>query len=239
MACPALFLKTGIMLKLLFYDIDIQWRSGYWSVYCIMGLLYILILLNIPINIREEAAVGIIFMDTSVLGLIFVGALVLFEKQQGVLQSMAVTPLKLNTYIFSKTLSLTFLSTVISSVIWIFSLWSFKGYGFILSGVILSSVVFTIFGLGFSSGVKSFNQYLARIFIGSLIFSFPVLPFIIFPEMIWLIIFPTNAALDLFLQVSAESFSIIQVFDILILVIWIFIMLLFARKQFKKNNLFV
>lgn len=227
------------MLKLLVYDINIQWRSGYWSVYSIMGLLYILILLNIPVNIRDEAAVAIIFMDTSVLGLIFVGALVLFEKQQGVLQSMTVTPLKLNTYIFSKVLSLTLLSTVISTVIWIVPLWSLKGYGYILSGVILSSFVFTVFGLGFSSGVNSFNQYLARIFIGSLIFSLPVLPFIIFPEMVWLIVFPANAALDLFLQVSEGSFSLIQIIDIILLVIWIFIMLSFARKQFKKNNLFV
>lgn len=227
------------MLKLLVYDINIQWRSGYWSVYGIMGILYIIILLNVPINIRDEAAVGIIFMDTSVLGLIFVGALVLFEKQQGVLQSMTVTPLKLNTYIFSKVISLTLLSTVVSTIIWIIPLWSLKGYGYILSGVILSSVVFTIFGLGFSSGVNSFNQYLARIFVGSLIFSFPVFPYIIFPEMIWLIIFPTNAALDLFLQVSKGSFTIIQIIDIILLVIWIFVMLLFARKQFKKNNLFI
>jgi fluoroquinolone transport system permease protein len=227
------------MLKLLIYDIDIQWRSGYWSVYGAMGLIYILILFNVPVNIRDVAAVSLIFMDTSVLGLIFVGALVLFEKQQGVLQSMSVTPLKLNTYIFSKVLSLTFLSIVISSVIWIIPMWSFKGFGYIFSGVILSSVVFTIFGLGFSSGVTSFNQYLARVFIGSLIFSIPVLPFLFFPEMAWLIIFPTNAALDLFLQVSGKSFSIIQIFDIVLLVIWIFIMLAFARKQFKKNNIFV
>ncbi|HAM10367.1 MAG: hypothetical protein A2X05_12790 [Bacteroidetes bacterium GWE2_41_25] len=227
------------MLKLLIYDINIQWRSGYWSVYSIMGLLYILILLNIPINIRDEAAVGIIFMDTSVLGLIFVGALVLFEKQQGVLQSMSVTPLKLNTYIYSKVLSLTLLSTVVSSLIWIVPLWSLKGYGFILSGVVLSSIVFTIFGLGFSSGVITFNQYLARIFMGSLIFSIPVFPFLIYPEMVWLIIFPTNAALDLFLQISKGSYSIIQFIDIILLVIWIFIMMIFARKQFRKNNLFI
>jgi fluoroquinolone transport system permease protein len=227
------------MLKLLKYDIDIQWRSGYWSVYSIMGFLYILILLNIPISIRDEAAIAIIFMDTSVLGLIFVGALVLFEKQQGVLQSMSVTPLKLNTYICSKVLSLTLLSLVISSLIWIIPLRTLQGYGYILSGVALSSVVFTIFGLGFTSGVTSFNQYLARIFMGSLIFSLPVFPFILFPEMSWLIIFPTNAALDLFLQTLNGTFSIIQIIDILFLVIWTFIMMIFARKQFKKNNLFV
>lgn len=233
------FQRTSIMLKLLLYDINIQWRNGYWGAYGIIGFLYIIILLNIPVNIRGLVAVGLIFMDTSVLGLVFVGALVLFEKQQGVLQSMSVTPLKLNIYIFSKVISLTMLSIAVSSLIWIIPLWSLKGYGLILCGVVLSSVVFTIFGLGFSSGVVSFNQYLARIFTGSLIFSLPVIPYIIFPKMVWLILFPTNAALDLFLKIAEGAYSAIQIVDIIILIIWIFIMMIFARRQFNKNNLFI
>lgn len=88
------------MLKLFKYDISIQLRSGYWTVYGIIGLIYILILVNLPVNIRDDVAIFLIFSDTSVLGLIFVGALVLLEKQQGVLQSLSVTPLKLTDYLF-------------------------------------------------------------------------------------------------------------------------------------------
>ncbi|HUX96507.1 MAG TPA: hypothetical protein VMV47_12315 [Bacteroidales bacterium] len=227
------------MLKLVLYDINIQWRSGYWTVYSVIGLLYIIILLNIPLNIRDEVAVGLIYIDTSVLGLTFVGALVLFERQQGVLQSISVTPLRLNIYLLSKVFSLTLLSAVISSLIWVIPLWTLKGYVVIFTGVILSSVVFTIFGLGFSAGVGSFNQYLARVFLGSMIFSLPVIPFLFFQEMKWLIIFPTNSALDLFLSISRGYFNIVQVTDILLLILWIFVMIKFAQRQFRKHNLFL
>lgn len=227
------------MLKLLKYDLNIQIRSGYWTVYSVIALVYILIMVNLPLNIRDEVAVGLIYMDTSVLGLIFVGALVLLEKQQGVLQSLSVTPLSLNNYLFSKAISLTILSAVISSLLWIIPLWSFSGYGFILSGVVLSSLAFTLFGLGFAAGAGSFNQFLARIFVGTMVFSLPVLPMIFLPTMKWLIFLPSNAALDLFIRVTKDSFSFVQLLDLLILIIWIFILQIFAEKQFIKHNLFL
>jgi fluoroquinolone transport system permease protein len=227
------------MLKLFKYDLNIQLRSGYWTVYGVIGLLYIVILVNLPIDIRDEVAVALIFMDTSVLGLIFVGALVLLEKQQGVLSSMSVTPLNPDKYLFSKALSLTLLSSVVSSLIWIIPLWSFKAYGLILPGVIFSSVCFTLFGLGFSAGAGSFNQFIARIMLGSLILTLPLLPMIFIPGTGWLVFLPTNAALDLFLKIISGSFSLFQILDLAILVIWIFIFRLFAQKQFKRNNLFL
>jgi fluoroquinolone transport system permease protein len=227
------------MLKLLKYDLNIQLRSGYWTVYGILGVIYILILVNLPPGIRDDVAVALIFTDTSVLGLIFVGALVLLEKQQGVLMSLSVTPLKLNNYLFSKVISLTILSAVISSMLWIVPQWSLKGYSLLLPCVILSSLVFTMFGIGFAAGAESFNQFLARVFLGSLIFSLPVIPIFLFPDAGWLIFLPTNAAMDLFIRITKGTFSVIQLLDLLILIIWVFIMTLFAQKQFHKHNLFL
>jgi fluoroquinolone transport system permease protein len=228
-----------MMLKLLKYDINIQLRSGYWTVYGVIALVYILVLVNLPLNIRDEVAIGLIYMDTSVLGLIFVGALVLLENQQGVLNSLSVTPVSINKYLFSKALSLTLLSALISSLLWIIPLWSFKGYGFILSGVVLSSIAFTLFGLGFAAGASSFNQFLARIFIGAMVFSLPVLPMVFLPNTGWLIFLPSNAALDLFIRVTKDSFSVVQLLDVMILIIWIFILRIFAEKQFIRHNLFL
>lgn len=227
------------MLKLLKYDLNIQMRSGYWTVYGVIALIYILIMINLPLNIRDEVAVALIYMDTSVLGLIFVGALVLLEKQQGVLKSLSVTPLSINKYLFSKAISLTILSSVISSILWIIPLWSFNGYEFILSGVLLSSIAFTLFGLGFAAGAETFNQFLARIFIGSMVFSLPVFPMVFLPNTGWLIFLPSNAALDLFIRVTKGTFSPLQLLDLFVLVIWILILRVFAAKQFKRHNLFI
>ncbi len=227
------------MLNLLKYDLNIQIRCGYWTAYGVIAVLYILVIANLPAGIRDEVAVALIFMDTSVLGLIFVGALVLLEKQQGVIKSLSVTPLNPDSYLFAKTLSLTMLSAFVSSLIWIIPRMSFDGTIVILAGVILSSVVFTLFGLGFAAGADSFNQFLARIFLGTIIFSLSVIPVFIFQNTNWLLFLPTNAALDIFISVTKGSFSVLQILDITVLVIWILIMKLFARKQFNKHNMFL
>jgi fluoroquinolone transport system permease protein len=190
-------------------------------------------------SVREEASVILIFSDTSVLGLIFVGAIVLLEKQQGVLQSMSVTPLRLETYLFSKVFSLTLLSSIVSSLIWIVPRFSFDGYFILLAGVILSSIVFTMFGIGLSAGVNSFNQFLARVIVGSLALSLPVVPMFVLTKTGYLLFLPTNAAVDLFLRITKESFLYIQLIDLLVLACWAYLMTLFAKRKFKNNNLFI
>lgn len=227
------------MLTLFKYDINVQLRSGYWTVYGILGIIYILILVNLPLEIREKAAIFIVISDTSVLGLIIVGAIILFEKQQGVLMTICITPLKLNTYLWSKVLSLTLLSLIVSSLIWIIPLWSFSGYLILLSGVILSSIVHIMFGIGFTAGVDSFNQFMARVIIGTLLLSIPVFPMFLLPNTGWLIVLPMNAAADLFYRLAMGSSSFVQIVDILILFVWIFIMRLFAQWQFRKHGLFI
>ncbi len=227
------------MLTLFKYDINVQLRSGYWTVYGIIGLIYILILVNLPLNVRDKVAIYCIISDTSVLGLVFVGALVLLEKQQGVLMSLSVTPLRLNTYLFSKALSLTLLSAIVSSIIWIVPMWSFSGYAIIISGVVLSSIVHVLFGLGFSAGADSYNQFMARVILGSLLLTVPVVPMLLMPGAGWLIILPMNAAFDLFYRLAMQTSSPLQAADIFILIIWIFIMRWFAYKQFIKHSLFL
>ena len=227
------------MLTIFKYDINVQLRSGYWTVYGIIGIIYILVLVNLPINIRDKVAIFCILSDTSVLGLIIVGAIVLLEKQQGVLMSLSVTPLKLNTYLFSKVLSLTLLSVIVSSLIWIIPLWSFRGYLIILTGVILSSMIHIMFGLGFSAGANSFNQFVARVILGSMLLALPVLPMFLVPKTGWLIVLPMNAAVDLFYRLAIGTSSFMQLVDILILVGWILIMRLFAQRQFIKHSLLI
>lgn len=227
------------MLALFKYDINVQMRSGYWTVYGIIGLIYILILINLPVGIRDKVAIFLVLSDTSVLGLIIVGAIVLLEKQQGVLMSLSVTPLNLNTYLYSKVLSLTLLSVLVSSLIWIIPIWSFRGYGIILPGIILSSMVHIMFGLGFSAGVSSFNQFMARVILGSLLLSVPVIPMFLLPGTGWLIVLPMNAAADLFYRLAMGNSSVMQLVDILILFVWIYIMRLFAQRQFRKHSLII
>ena len=58
----------------------------------------------------EKLLVLIIFNDPALLGFLFVGVMVLFEKNENTLQALSVTPINISSYILSKSFSLTVVS---------------------------------------------------------------------------------------------------------------------------------
>ncbi|MCK5691528.1 MAG: hypothetical protein KAI08_01735, partial [Bacteroidales bacterium] len=80
------------MKLLLKKEITLQWRQGFWLVYFVFTAIYVTVLLNLPEKNRMLVSLILILSDTTMLGIIFIGALVLLEKQQAVIQSLFVTP---------------------------------------------------------------------------------------------------------------------------------------------------
>ena len=79
------------MKELLKKDITLQWRQGFWLIYFVVSAIYILVLLNVPMEKRMMVSLILILTDTTILGVLFVGALVLLEKQQAIIHSLFVT----------------------------------------------------------------------------------------------------------------------------------------------------
>ena len=105
------------MNTLLKKEITLQWRQGFWLVYFVFTAIYIIVLLNLPEKSRMLVSLILILTDTTMLGVIFIGALVLLEKQQSVIQSLFVPPLKPAQYIWSKTLSLTLIAVTMGVLV--------------------------------------------------------------------------------------------------------------------------
>ena len=225
------------MKQLLKYDITLQWRQGFWLVYFIVSLVFLVILFSIPQHYRLPATIYILLSDTSVLGATFIGALILLEKQQNVLQSLFVTPLSLRHYLISKALSLTCLIFCMSLVIYLPVNAPGWHYVPVLFTTIVSSVIFTFLGMGVSARVRTVNQYLGGVIGLSMIIVIPVIPFIIFDYTEYLIVFPLNAALDMMISVIESSWTFINVIESIILVVWAFIGYCFAYQQFNRHVL--
>ncbi|MCB0553945.1 MAG: hypothetical protein KDD02_10365, partial [Phaeodactylibacter sp.] len=71
---------------------------------------YVLILLNLPDGQYGWLTVFLIFNDPMGLGLMFIGALYLFEKNENTLQALSVTPLRAWQYLASKTITLSLIA---------------------------------------------------------------------------------------------------------------------------------
>jgi len=92
----------------------------------------------------------LLFFDPAIIGIVFVGALVLFEKSENILQALVLTPMKTDDYLLSKIISLTILSiisaTVFISLMVIFNETEFNIF-YLITGIILTSVMLILLGL--------------------------------------------------------------------------------------------
>ena len=103
--------------SLLFGDIRFQFRYGFYTIYIILTLVYIGLLYALPDAWRRDAALVMIFTDPAAMGLFFMGAIVLFEKSERVLDSLAVSPVKPVDYVLSKLFSIGLISTLFATII--------------------------------------------------------------------------------------------------------------------------
>jgi len=143
---------------LILSDIRFQFRYGFYAIYGIFTLLYLGLLYALPLNIRTDAAVIMIFTDPAAIGLFFMGAIVLFEKNERVLDSVAVSPVSAWEYVLSKLVSIGLISTLVALIIGL-------GAGVIqapllfLVSVFLCSCLFSALGLIAACRIKTLNQF--------------------------------------------------------------------------------
>jgi fluoroquinolone transport system permease protein len=223
------------MIKLLKTDISLQWRQGFWLVYLVVVALYILVLLNLPRENRMMVSLILILMDTGVLGSIFIGALVLLEKQQSVIHSLFVTPLEPSGYIWSKTLSLSLIATVMSILVYL-PVWEFSAYTLLLLlMVIVNAVTFALLGLGLAAGVETINQYFGVQMGVSMLFILPVIPYLLFHQHPAFLFLPYIASLDLMLGALQPRPAWRVIIDLVCMVAWGWLAFRYALRRVNKK----
>ncbi len=218
-------------------DIRFQFRQGFYYVYIIIVILYIGILSQLSGKILSYAVPVVIFTDPSVLGFFFIGALIILEKQQGVVDYLVITPLKHTEYIYSKVLSLTVLASVASMTIAISSGVEFNVL-ILLIGVILSSLFFSLVGIIAVAGCRTVNQYFAVMIPYMLIIIVPALGLFTFPFSFVFRVFPTYAGLKLAIGAFAGMQGGEALLNIVIMMIWIVVVYKLADLKFRQKILY-
>lgn len=201
----------------------------------IIGLFYALAFKILPALQTEQIASFLIFSDPSMLGFIFVGAMILFEKTDGTLAAQTVTPMLPRHYLIAKALALLF-PAVICSVIMVISAQGleFRLLPFLLS-TILSSLLFTFLGIAGAVRVDTLNQYIIVIPLFLLPTSLPLLNFFNLTHWKWLYVVPTQASLYLFQQSFDSSQILHELLAVLYLLVWVIIAFYIARKSYVKK----
>ncbi len=184
----------------------------------------------------EQWLVLVIFNDPALLGFLFVGVMVLFEKNENTIQALAVSPMKVTHYVLSKSIALTIISIGCCFAM------AVAGYGthfyffhFLMASG-LTTLLFSFIGFIVVAGQSSFNTYILRAIGVLLLLSLPFLGYFDIVSRHWFILFPTQPAIDLFRLAFAEQFTYGQgVLAYGMAIAWCLITYGWAYQQIIKN----
>lgn len=223
------------MKELLKKEISLQWRQGFWLVYFVLSALYIIVLFNIPRENRLMVSLIMILSDTTLLGVIFIGALVLLEKQQEVIHSLFVTPLEPGYYIWSKTISLSLIATTMSILVFL-PAGQFSAYSFLLLFcTAFTAATFAMLGLGLAAGVNTLNQYFGMLMGVSMLLIIPVVPYLLLDRHPAFLFLPYIASLDIMLGAIKPLTPWRMIADLFFMAGWGFIAYRYTLHRVNKK----
>ena len=215
-------------INLLSGDILFQKKYGFYAMYVFFTLLYVGFIYIMPTDWRNNVVSVVIFSDPALLGLIFIGAIVLFEKSENVTNSLAVSPIRINEYVISKGISLGIISTLCGVLIALVA-GKDTNWLFFLCGLFVGSCMFTFAGLGMSTRISNFNQFIVWLIPISLFMAAPGLLYKFWISSPWWLLHPGAAAYNLIDGTMGPHWP-----AVISLTVWIFITFFFAKTQTVK-----
>lgn len=209
-------------------DVRFQLKYGFYFLYAAFSLLYIGLLAAFPQEWRQKAAVLMIFTDPAAMGLFFMGAIVLFEKSERVLDSLAVAPIKISDYVLGKLLSIGIISTVVAIAIGLFG-GVIQSLLLFIPGVFLCSCLFSSLGLIIASRAETLNGFILSTIPLQLIINLPAIAYVFGWQPAWLLLHPGVSAVEILLGGRFTIFALIM------LLCWTVLALLWACRVVKKS----
>ncbi|WMJ78965.1 MULTISPECIES: fluoroquinolone export ABC transporter permease subunit [unclassified Sedimentibacter] len=215
------------LINLIYGDIRFQYKYGFYFVYVVFTLMYISVLFFLPLEWREKTAAVLIFSDPSAMGLFFMGAIVLLEKSERVLSTIAVSPVKADDYIISKVVSLGVISVISGASIALSA--DVQNILIVLMGVFAGSVLFTLVGLIIAININSLNQFVTAVVPVEIIIFIPPLLYVFGYDNKLMLLHPGCMVISM---ISGSGNYILFIFPVLIM--WFLVLYKVARFNVIK-----
>ncbi len=145
-------------LNLLRWEFILQIRNGFYFVTAFSTIVIAIALNEIPIPYRYMFFPTLIFMNLMINNFIFIIAMVLFEKNERVFDSLTVSPFRCEYYLISKAVTLLFLSVVETLVLALITFGTDFNIFPLMMGVILVSFFFVFIGFITVAKYENFND---------------------------------------------------------------------------------
>lgn len=181
--------------SLFFWNIRLQAKYGFYLLYTVLTVIYVFVLSVVPESWREKTAAVLIFSDPAAMGLFFMGAVVLLEKNQHTPCAFAVSPVCPAEYILAEVGALSVVSSGAAAVIALAA--GVSRLPVVLIGTVLSGTAFTLLGIIVATKINSLNQFIlwtvpveTVCFVPAILHLFKISP-------AWMRCYPANVCMDM------------------------------------------
>ena len=195
-----MFDRLGAMLRA---DFKLQWRYGLWYAgFFVIGL-WVAVSYLVDLEYFERLLPFIFFVDLAGFGFYLIGGMVLFERDDGVLNGLIVTPLRAVEYVTSRVMSMVLLSLFIcvATTIGVYALkgiWPFPAhvdFWALIVSVCLTSILITLIGFIAVAPYEKISHFLVPSAMIMLVLQLPIFNFFgVFSSELYYV-FPTQGAL--------------------------------------------
>ncbi len=162
------------------WDVLLQAKYGLYAAGSVVTIMWISILYFLPDESMAYAIPMVLFGDLAVVGYLFIAAMMYFEKGQGSIEAVIVTPLREREYIIAKLASI-LVYVIGTTIIMILFLSIFKTFEVhllvLILGAIFISLFFTELGFLLSSKYKTFTDFLLPTSLLLMILTIPIIDF--------------------------------------------------------------
>ena len=151
---------TGRYISTVLLDLKMQARYGFYYASVLTAVIMIILLKLLPVKdmgfLIPVFLVGNLVLNT----FYFVAGMVLFEKGEGTIQALAVTPLSVREYLASKAVTLTLLALVENFAIILFTYGRDFNLLPVLAGTVFMSVIYVLAGFVVVAKYNSISDYI-------------------------------------------------------------------------------
>lgn len=217
------------LLSVIKGDIHFQWKYGFYYIYILLVILYLGILSLLFGNVKEIVGHIMVYSDPAAMGMFFMGAIVLLEKSQRVLNSIAVSPVSAMQYILGKMCSIGCISLIVALIL--LSSIGCENLLVRVLGIVSASFVFTLCGIIVGTKISSLTGYI----VGTIPFEIvgflpPIAKCIgLVKDSVWLLLHPGCAQMHL-LEGKTDYLFVSVASSIL----WVVILVFLAKKCVEK-----
>jgi fluoroquinolone transport system permease protein len=222
-------------------DAVLQFRGGFYYVGALVAVIYVVLLSRVPADWPLDLPLilpAVLVINLMVTTFYFVAGMVLLERDEGTLEALATSPLRVGEYLAAKTVSLAFLAIAENVAV----LLAFYGTGFepvsLMTGLLMMCAFYTLIGVITISYYDSINSFLIPSgFAIMVLVAPPVVLHFSRDAHWWVYLHPVQPYLSLVKAAFSPATAVQLVYGVLAGCLWLALAYIGARRAYLRMAL--